>query len=196
VGEAYRILEPGGYFYFNEEPFQRLLYVGLFSANRRFSKETLEKDGVLRAVSHFFAKGHCNEVEHGIVENDQITLGSWRDAFSLFKDKAVELEAYGSRLGRVDLFKPQNPMSYAFARILGGTLSGVCRKAGALHDEGLPLQERLRCPSCLLCDEEAVLDPVAQGFRCARCGMAYPLVDGILILLPERLFRELYPMHI
>jgi uncharacterized protein len=44
------------------------------------------------------------------------------------------------------------------------------------------LLEILACP---VCREPLALQPDGQALRCARCGKAYPIRDGLPILLAE-----------
>ena len=192
VKEVYRVLKPGGHFYFDEEPFKRYLHVGLYDGKKIYSKEALERDRVTMAVDYFFARRRCNEDDHSIVENDQISIRTWRQALGLFEKKNVELSSIGPK---TDLFSHQSPARYLLAFLLGGGVSGLCRKSGVFNDNGISIDRRFRCPTCAESNNEAMLSQFEQGLHCSRCGKIYPIVEGVIFLLPDRTFRELYPIY-
>ncbi len=45
--EIYRILTPGGIFYFNEEPFRRVAHLNLYKGYKEYSKENLKRNTLL-----------------------------------------------------------------------------------------------------------------------------------------------------
>jgi hypothetical protein len=76
------------------------------------------------------------------------------------------------------------------ARLLGGTLTAFCRKAG---HEWLPYDERqfesvLRCPDC-----HGALSRDAEETLSCPCGYTAEKVGGVYNLLPSAERRELYP---
>ena len=192
VKEVYRVLRPGGHFYFNEEPFKRYLHVDLYDGKKVYSKEALELDRVTKLVDYFFAKRRCNEPDHGVIENDHISIRTWRQALGLFEKKNVELNSFGLK---TDLFSRKNPARYLLAFLLGGGVGGLCRKSGVFYDNGMSVDRRFRCPTCAESNNEAMLSQVEHGLHCSGCGKTYPIVEGIIFLLPDRTFRELYPMY-
>jgi hypothetical protein len=77
------------------------------------------------------------------------------------------------------------------ARLLGGTLAAVCRKAGeapAADIDAGDWQRLLRCPDCRKDLERCAGDTL----KCA-CGYAAPNEGGVYNLLPSAERSELYP---
>jgi SAM-dependent methyltransferase len=192
VKEAHRILTPGGHFYFDEEPVKQFLHINLYDGKKIYSKKALERDRVSQIVDSFFARRRCNEVNHDIVENDQISVRAWKHALDLFEKKSVELKM---PFGKVDLFHPQDSARYLLAFMFGGSISGVCRKSGFVDDSRVSIDRRLRCPTCAESSKEVMLSHIMQGLYCSSCGKIYPTVEGVIFLLPDSTFRELYPMY-
>ena len=84
VDELHRILTPGGAFMFDEEPFKRGFHLSLYRTKKVFSNQHRSR-GVFRKVfDHLFAEISCNEEEHGVIENDNISTAEWRRTFSSF----------------------------------------------------------------------------------------------------------------
>jgi hypothetical protein len=76
------------------------------------------------------------------------------------------------------------------ARLLGGTLAAVCRKAGAAG-RGRSIEKFetfLRCPNC-----HASLARDGSALRCEACSYRAENEDGVYNLLPSDERNELYP---
>ena len=199
IREIYRVLG-NGYFYFDEEPFKRILKLRLYKQRDSiYARSTLEKSRFRRFLESFISESSSDEVDHGIVENENIGLGEWTRALAVFHDRDVDLVSVGnvtSKLG--DHLRFGNIPNV----LLGGGISGLCRKAdlvGKRHEPArLDPYELLACPECVSAStadglESSALVRAVEGFRCSRCGATYPERDGILFLLPRKELRELYP---
>jgi len=125
IEEIYRILRPGGYFWFADEPYKKIIHLNLLKADKLYSKKKLGKNRLMKAIDYyldyFFAEKTCNETSHGIIENDDITLNQWRTALALFKEKHVILRAPGGREKTL-----QSPG--IINTLLGGNIRGLCKK--------------------------------------------------------------------
>ncbi len=189
IREIFRIVSPGGRFMFEEEPFKRVLHVDLYKGRKLYSKENLRSGRLRRALDATFGTMSCNEVEHGVIENFGIPLSVWKEALSGFEDRRVTLHSVKT----TGLFEPRNRLFYLLAYLFGGGISGLCRKPGKGGPAGGSVLERLACPTCLEEGKENRLAPADGPFHCAACGRNYPVEDGIIFLLSDRCFRQLYP---
>jgi len=190
--EIHRVISPGGYFFLDEEPCKQILRVKLYKGKKVYSKESLNASKIKFYFDRFFVEEGSNEVEHGIIENDQITLNSWKQAFSFFKEKNIRLSKRGIGSG---LFNPKNYIRFLFAYLFGGTVSGTCRKSGINieKDEEISIYDVLICPSCFEGGRESKLSQKNNSFSCKACHTNFPIVDGIIFLFPYKKFKELYP---
>jgi SAM-dependent methyltransferase len=195
VKEIHRVA--GGYFYFDEEPFRRALRVALYRQRSKiYSQRTLRKHRYLRLIESFISEAPCDEVEHGVIENEELSLTEWLGALSVFAERDVDLVSLHrvrSRLGnRLGLGNIPN-------YLLGGTIAGLCRKApGPANTRLLDLGDMLACPDCMARRKHGILDEpslveVHCGYRCIECGFTYPSRDGITFLLPPGELQQLYP---
>ncbi|MBC8167923.1 MAG: class I SAM-dependent methyltransferase [Bryobacteraceae bacterium] len=200
LAEVTRVLAPGGVFLFSEEPMRRLLSLRLYRAPYEDTmkpwERRLHKSGLLGYVVQDVIGAHQEE-SFGIRQNHQLYLNDWNalvkrhfaeHEYDLFipergwgerwmKSLAVRLDPYGS--------------TWRAARLLGGTLAAVCRKAGS---PGTPrpmarFEELLRCPDC---DSDLRLR-ADKSLECAQCGYSAAKEDEVYNLLPSSERRELYP---
>lgn len=196
VAEIRRVLADG-FFFFDEEPFRRVLKVRLYRQKEKiYSQRALRKNAYIRLIHSFFSEPPCDEVEHGIIENNEISLREWAAALATFDAAEVDLlslDTFSSRLQRrIGL---RNAANY----LLGGTIRGLCRKQdGGYSAAPHELDQLLACPSCTIGAGKGELDRpalarVGESYRCPACGFDYPVRDGILMLLPREELRQLYP---
>jgi hypothetical protein len=78
------------------------------------------------------------------------------------------------------------------ARLLGGTLAAVCRKAGepqASEPDMARFETMLRCPDC----HGGLARDASDTLTCAHCRYVAPNDGGVYNLLPSAEKRELYP---
>jgi ubiquinone/menaquinone biosynthesis C-methylase UbiE/uncharacterized protein YbaR (Trm112 family) len=188
--EAYRVLSGGGYFYFDEEPYKKVFHCNLYD-RKVYAKETINAGRFRKAIDYFFAREVKNEDEYGIVENDAIPLGMWKNALSIYNKKEVAIKTLHNI--SADLFYPKNRLNYLLAFLGGGTISGLCQKAGTADESKKKLEETLICPSCLKDKKESFLSMQEKLLSCGLCGKKYPIKENIAILFPYDTFSELYP---
>jgi len=191
VREVHRVLAPGGRFYFDEEPYRKIAHLSLYR-RKVYARETLASSRLRRRLDFLFAREVNNETDHGIVENDTIDVSAWKRALAVFAEKHVTITTV--RGISADVFRPRSRLRYLFAFLLGGTISGLCRKGGEAGGSPANLYEALVCPSCLPEGREHALAAHEGGFACVACRKRYPAVDGVAFLLSYPTFRDLYPM--
>lgn len=197
IKEIIRVLAPGGSFFFAEEPCKGFLQLRLFkSKNRIYSEESVKKGIIKRAIGHFLYRHACNETEHGIIENDRISIFSWRRALSFFEEKDVKLEATSS-LFRTELFHIKSYLKFILFCLVGGGVSGICKKAGEIKNNFNGNMLFFRCPDCAKAQREEKLfkSDGADSYSCANCRRKFPIVDGILFLFSNEEFKKLYPKY-
>jgi SAM-dependent methyltransferase/uncharacterized protein YbaR (Trm112 family) len=196
VREIHRVAA-GGHFYFDEEPFRRALKLALYRQRSKiYSERTLRKHRYLRLVESFISEAPCDEVEHGVIENEKISLTEWVTALSVFDQRdldLVSLDRVRSKLG--DRLRLDNVLNY----LLGGIIGGLCRKVlDSTVARPVELRDTLACPDCMTRKPAATLDgrslvEVRGGYQCTECGFTYPCRDGIIFLLPPAELQQLYP---
>jgi SAM-dependent methyltransferase/uncharacterized protein YbaR (Trm112 family) len=192
VKEIHRILAPGGCFFFDEEPYRRTLYFPLYNSKPIYSQNALQAGKLRKILDHFFAKPSCNETEHGIIENDEIRLATWKKALGIFGEQNIHLLSLKNRV-ESPLFDPPSRLKYALAYLLGGTIQGTCRKSGVMAGKSAAIVEVLVCPSCLQVEAESGLIPTDTAFLCQSCNRKFPVIDGIVFLFDDEKFQQLYP---
>ncbi|MFC1585063.1 class I SAM-dependent methyltransferase [Fibrobacterota bacterium] len=191
IGEIHRVLAGGGYFFLSEEPFKQMLHLNLYRGAKIYSEQSLRRTGLRKVLDRFFCEHVCNEVEHGIIENHDIPLGAWKDALRPFGRKDITLSSSG--MIRSKLVYPKNIFMYALNYLLGGSLSGLCKKQGGAVPGGKSIKDSYICPSCHKQKHEERLRDEGDAFTCPACRSKYPLYNGILFLFDHDKFRELYP---
>lgn len=188
VEEVHRFLAPGGYFLFDEEPYKRGIHLNLYRTSKVFSEQHLHRNLCKKILDHLFAEYICNEVEHGVTENDDISIKTWRKIFNIFAEKNIELSSSGSISS--DLYQNGFSLGSILNYIWGGSISGICRKAGNGGFKVGKINESLTCPVCLRDGYEPDLN---SKFRCEKCKTSYPTVDGVVFLLMPDKIIDLYP---
>lgn len=188
--EIHRVLSPGGHFFFDEEPYKKALCINLYKGKKIYSKEALSASKIRRIFNYFFSEKTCNEFEHSIVENKNISISLWKQALRFFEEKDVKLQI---KFIHSELFNPRSYINFILAYLFGGCISGICRKSGNNVNGNSSIYTVLVCPSCLEDGSEVLLDQRSLSFFCPKCGKEFPIVDGIIFLLSYTKFEELYP---
>lgn len=194
--EVRRVLS-GGHFFFDEEPFKRVLKLKLYRQKHKlYSERALTKHRYVRLVESFISEAPSDEVEHGLIENHDISVEEWMSALSLFDERQAELVSIynvSSRLGsRLRLRNIPNVL-------LGGTIAGLCRKErrSAVEPEAA-IEDLLVCPDCRTAAADGTVDrpsltKISGGLECTQCCCTFPRRDGVIFLLPKAELEELYP---
>lgn len=193
IQEIYRVLAPGGSFLFSEEPYKKALHVHLYRRRAVYTHRFRLLNIIQKFLDYFMADMVCNEVEYGINENHAIPLREWRQVLDVFDEHEVTLRTLVLPV-QSELYDPSSHLKYLLAYLLGGGVSGVCRKSAASSPVSKPeILQALACPSCL---RKGVESPVHQNgdmFLCDRCALPYPVLDGVIFLFTYEKFQALYP---
>jgi len=198
--EVKRVLAPGGVFVFAEEPMRRLATLRLwrcpYEEQQTPWERTLNRWGLLPFLVRDVI-GAGQEESFGIRQNHTMYLSDWHalvtkhfaaHEYSTFvpergwlergvKRAAVALDPHGSE--------------WRAARLLGGTLAAICRKAGVSPKREMPeaFETLLRCPDCA----GSLARDASETLRCAGCGYEATLDGGVYNLINGVDRKELYP---
>ena len=199
--EVKRVLAPGGVFLFAEEPLKRMLSMRLYRCPYYDTMKPWERKLYDRGLLGYFVRdviGAHQEESFGIRQNHTMGLKEWHRLihehfvaadFEVF----VPERGWGERIvKRTAIRLDPHRSEWRAARLLGGTLAAVCRKAGerpsVAFDEPC-FETLLRCPDC----QSALTRDASDTLRCARCSYQAPNEGGVFNLLPSREKAELYP---
>lgn len=189
IDEVYRVLSPGGGFFIGSEPYKKRMKVALYRSSKRYSRKSLDSGLLRKAVDYIFAFRPCNETEHGIVENENISLKEWRGHLLHFDKHEMKIRSI--RYIKTDLFGWKG-LKYTLAYLLGGAISGISYKKGASVRKR-DIKKSLVCPECKTKDIKSNLFSKKMQFVCRKCGKKYPVVEGIAFLFLKDKMKELYP---
>jgi ubiquinone/menaquinone biosynthesis C-methylase UbiE len=197
--EVKRVLAAGGVFLFGEEPLRRAATLRLYRAPYERQMTAWERKlndwGLLGYLVRDVIGAHQEE-SFGIKQNHRMTLKDWDNLVRKhFSEHQYEIQVPGRGWGERWLKRLARKLDPAGsdwrgARLLGGTLTAFCRKAG---NEWIPFDERefesvLKCPDC----GGALSRDAEETLSCA-CGYTAEKVGGVYNLLPSAERRELYP---
>ncbi|HEY1755363.1 MAG TPA: class I SAM-dependent methyltransferase [Bryobacteraceae bacterium] len=203
--EVTRVLEPGGVFLFAEEPLLRKLSLRLYrcayyDAMRPWERRLYDW-GLLGYLVRDVIGAHQEE-SFGIRQNHSMDLKQWhalvRKHFAASEFEVfVPERGWGERgMKRLAIALDPHRSEWHAARLLGGTLAGVCRKAGDPPDppdarefDELQFEALLRCPDC----HSAMVRGGNDILACIRCQYRASNEEQVYNLLPSAERRELYP---
>lgn len=195
INEVYRIIA-NGHFFFDEEPFKKALRIILYKKkNKIYSEKELKKNVYIKLIESFISEENCDETEHGIVENYNIPVQEWLDELSIFDEKDIELVSW--KIGKVKVSN-KSLLNYFLHLLLGGNIGGLCyKKTDKQYNKNIDIYDLLICPNCEMLNKENIekssLQKQGTYFKCLNCGFEFPIVNGIIILLPYTEFVQLYP---
>jgi ubiquinone/menaquinone biosynthesis C-methylase UbiE len=192
--EVHRVLQPGGIFFFAEEPLLRKLSLRLYRCPYYDTMQPWERKlydwGLLGYLVRDVIGAHQEE-SFGIRQNHSMGLPEWHALVEKYF-VAHEYEPYAPERGWGErVVKRLTRSEQQAAHWLGGTLAAVCRKAGEppVARPFAGFEQLLRCPDC-----SGPLDRDTQEtLHCARCGYEASSEDQVYNLLPSADRRELYP---
>ena len=199
--EVKRVLAPGGIFLFAEEPLKRMLSLRLYRCPYYGAMKPWERKlhewGLLGYLVRDVIGAHQEE-SFGIRQNHTMGLKEWHQiVHQHFVDAEYEIfvpeRGWGERIvkhaaRRADAYGSE----WGAARLLGGTLAAVCRKAGqpvSLRFDESEFQACLRCPDCLA----ALTRDPSDLLICTTCTYKASNEGGVYNLLPSVDKAELYP---
>jgi SAM-dependent methyltransferase len=191
IAEIHRVLAPGGYFFFDEEPYRKSLHVNLYRSKMLYSQDALAAGKLRKGLDYFLARTDTNEVRHGVMENEEISLKAWRRALAPFAAKDIHLRSLKG-LG-ADLSAGRRSLSARLVCLLGGNITGLCQKAGDRGNANAIGSRILICPDCREARTEIVLKLLQEGLYCKTCGLLFPEVSGVQVLLTRPKLSALYP---
>jgi SAM-dependent methyltransferase/uncharacterized protein YbaR (Trm112 family) len=192
LSQIWRVLAADGLFFFDEEPFRRVLRQHHFHPADPGPGAGRARRAAFR-VLQFFSDPGQDEAVHGIVENHSIPPAQWRSLLERFSERDVTLSSVRGRV-RSSLDAPApGPLTRAIHHLFGGSIGGHCRKTGGPAIGAARIEDALACPICLESDTECSLEDGGDAWVCAGCGTNYPVIDGVLLLLVPEKRATLYP---
>ena len=199
--EVKRVLAPGGIFLFAEEPLRRMLSLRLYRCPYYDTMKPWERKlydwGLLGYLVRDVIGAHQEE-SFGIRQNHTMGLKEWHQlVHEHFAQAEYEIfvpeRGWGERaIKRAALRIDPYRSEWGAARLLGGTLAGICRKAGQpgrVPFDASEFQFLLRCPDC----RSALTRDQSDSLRCTKCTYKAPNEGGVYNLLPSTDKAELYP---
>lgn len=206
--EIYRVLAPGGYFYFDEEPVKRFLCLNLFRTRRVKDFSLLERALADLGLLSYIAEAYWGsgvEAKWGIVENQSITLGQWEEMLAIFDSGGLEFDLPWGGYPIKDLLQGlvgSSSSERIIARLFGASLKGLYRagKEGAHTLSGCQLTDLLGCPNCWSTRsaqgmrDRPSLALEGDSLRCLSCGKRFERKGGVWLLFSnegEEVVRDL-----
>ncbi len=195
--EVKRVLTPGGYFYFNEEPIAQSYNLNLW--RRGTHLRWFEKILKVFIILHFISRIGKSEVEHNILE-ETFSLSVWKNALHIFPHVTATLSVFpfGPRIERTKNDKnnwliPIFPYNI-FLYLLGGNIEGLCHteKEKIQTTRLFNLLEILACPNCKN-RPQLSFNQKKELLSCSKCKEIYSKKKGIFLLLPKEKQNKLYP---
>src|SRR5205823_1672230 len=156
INEVHRVLS-NGYFFFDEEPFKRIMRVVLYRQKTKiYSQQTLSKNRYLSLLESFISESESDEEEHGVIENHEIALMEWANALSIFDERDVTLSSIGNTTSKLNhRLRPRNIPNF----LLGGLIAGLCRKKlEAPARSPIDINQLLACPDCRIESGDGTVD--------------------------------------
>lgn len=193
--EVKRVLQPGGVWFFTEEPIKRILTLGLFRTPYEEQMKPWEKwlheAGLLGYLASDVIGAHQEE-GFGIRQNHTMHLKKWHGLIQKhFADARYEIFPHKRGWGEKMLHALPGINTWRSAKLLGGTLAVLARKAGeSPAARGFTAFESfLKCPDC----GSAMRREGDHLLACTRCAYQSPNEGGVFNLLRSEDKKELYP---
>jgi ubiquinone/menaquinone biosynthesis C-methylase UbiE len=200
--EVKRVLQPGGIFLFAEEPLKRMLTLRLYRCPYYETMKPWERKlqdwGLLGYLVRDVIGAHQEE-SFGIRQNHSMGLKEWHEMVRRHFDQwqyqiFVPERGWGERVvKRLAVRSDPYRSEWRAAKLLGGTLAAVCKKAGqAPPQPAAPLdrfETLLRCPDC----RQPLRRDEIDTLLCQGCAYQSPNEGGVYNLLPSKEKKELYP---
>lgn len=197
--EVHRVLQPGGIFFFAEEPLKRTLSLRLYRCPYYDTMKPWERKlydwGLLGYIVRDVIGAHQEE-SFGIRQNHTMGLKDWHTLVQKYfvaqeYQVFVPERGWGERImKRAAVRLDPHGSEWRAARLLGGTLAAICKKAGTppLARSIERFEDFLRCPNC----HGKLERDASETLRCS-CGYEAEDEGGVYNLLPSAERSELYP---
>jgi len=194
--EIKRVLAPGGYFYFNEEPIAQAFNLNLWRRDRHL--RWFEKLLKATIVLHFISRIGKSEVDHNVLE-ETFTLSTWEKALNQFKNVTAQLKIFpfgymcNQEKKRKDGWIKPFFLKRFFLQFLGGGIEALCQKE---HDRKwrrphyTTVFNLLACPNCRHKPKLTLQNN--QTLLCQSCLSVYKKTNGIFVLLSNDQKKALY----
>jgi len=191
--EFKRVLAPGGYFYFNEEPIAQKFNLNLWRRDRNL--QWFEKILKYTIVLHFISRIGKSEVDHNILE-ETFSLKLWEKSLNVFDFITVTMSIFPFN-SQIQQTKKQKkdwiyPPFYQklLLELFGGGIGALCqKKTNGKALKTAMLHELLACPSC---KSKPPLEKKENSFYCRVCKSTYKNKNGIYMLLSKKQEQLLY----
>lgn len=188
IKEVYRVLAPGGVFYFGEEPIKQILNLNLW--RRGYHLHPFEKLLKMMGILPFLSRIGKSEVSQGILE-EEFPLGIWKKALSPFSSLKTQVWPVffgpkSSLLRERGCWKNPNLITLLLIALQGGGIEGLAVKSGRSKYCTIN-QTILSCPDC-----QITVRKNSHGFFCPRCQRRFEPKEKVLMFLPAKLQKKLY----
>lgn len=188
IKEIYRILSPGGIFYFGEEPVKQLFNLNLW--RRGYHLNPFERVLKMVGLLPFLSRIGGAEVNHGVLE-EEFDLKIWREALAPFSkvEGSVSPVFFGPKsrlLKNGPGWKNPSLATLFLIHLQGGGIEGLAIKHGELGVVGHS-QQLIICPDC-----KSKLFKKEEKLICSNCQRQFNLKEKVLMFLPKSLQKKLY----
>lgn len=190
--EVKKVLAPGGYFYFNEEPVAQTFNLNLWRRDRNL--RWFEKLLKATIILHFISRIGKAENDNNILE-ETFSLKVWEKALNIFPKVHVTIKVFpfGPTITLEKTNKSgwlQPPFWKRFLlNILGGGIVAICQKEHGKKQIEDTLLNLLACPNCIHKPKLSVFD--AHLF-CNVCKSSFKKRNSVFMLFSKKQEKLLY----
>jgi len=190
--EVKRVLAPGGYFYFNEEPVAQTFNLNLWRRDRNL--KWFEKLLKATIILHFISRIGKAETDNDILE-ETFSLKVWEKALSIFSKAYVTIKVFP--FGPTIRLEKNNKAGWLqppfwkrfLLNILGGGIEAICQKEDGNKQIEDTLLNLLACPNCIHKPKLSALD---ARLLCNVCKSSFKKRNGVFMLFSNKQEKLLY----
>lgn len=184
VRECQRVLGRGGHFFFNEEPLTSPLR-RLLRGKRELCSPSTPAQSFARKLGLEKVFWDDGKLERSLgIQEERFERRLWLKALEPFEK--ADLTVNSKLRLQTDLRRPW--LRAFLAGWVGGNVRGLCEKQSG----EAPAAQWIDRMICLDCRNPGLITEIGEGLQCAHCGRRYPLVDGIIRMLPREIEASLY----